>query len=193
MLGVASVLAPMRGTLAGTVMFIFQPAEEGAPDGEEGGAGLMLKEGIFKTLRPDVVFGLHANPDFGVGKIGYTSGPTNATASYFKAILTGKSAHAAMPNLSVDPIVMAAQAVLGIQTIRSRNLSPFDASVITVAQIHGGIRTTLFQPKSGLKERFARSAKRSMATLSAGSGRCWTEWLEQLADRITWTTRDNFP
>ena len=143
MLGVASVLASMRETVAGTVMFIFQPAEEGAPEGEEGGARLMLKEGIFKTLRPDVVFGLHANPDFAVGKIGYTSGPTNATASSFKAILTGKSAHAAMPNLSVDPIVMAAQAVLGIQTIRSRNLSPFDASVITVAQIHGGVRNNI--------------------------------------------------
>jgi amidohydrolase len=143
MLGVASVLAPMRGNLPGTVLFIFQPAEEGAPEGEEGGAALMLKEGAFKEPRPEVIFGLHSLPDYAVGKIAYTSGPTNATTSTFTATLTGKSAHAAWPNLSVDPVVMAAQAILAIQTIRARNLSPLEPSVITVSQIHGGIRNNI--------------------------------------------------
>jgi amidohydrolase len=143
LLGAASVLSRLRGEIAGTVIFIFQPAEEGPPEGEEGGATLMLKEGLFRDLRPDVVFGLHSLPDWPVGTIAYTSGPTNATAGTFKATLTGRSAHAAWPNLSVDPVVMAAEAVLAIQTIRSRNLSPLEPSVITVSQIHGGIRNNI--------------------------------------------------
>ena len=143
MLGVASVLAPMRDSLSGTVMFIFQPAEEGAPEGEQGGARLMLAEGAFSDVRPDAVFGLHSAPDVPVGTIAYASGPTNATGSNFMATLVGKSAHAAAPHLSVDPVVMAAQAVLAIQAIRARNLSPFEPSVITVTQIHGGIRNNI--------------------------------------------------
>ena len=143
LLGAASVLSRLREKIAGTVIFVFQPAEEGAPEGEEGGAALMLKEGLFRDLRPDAVFGLHALPDWPVGTIAYTSGPTNATSGTFRATLTGKSAHAAWPNLSVDPVVMAAEAVLAFQTIRSRNLSPLEPSVITVAQIHGGIRNNI--------------------------------------------------
>ena len=143
LLGAASVLSRLRQDISGTVIFIFQPAEEGPPEGEEGGAALMLKEGLFRDLRPDVVFGFHALPDWPVGTIAYTSGPTNATAGTFRATLTGKSAHAAWPNLSVDPVVMAAEAVLAIQTIRSRNLSPLEPSVITVSQIHGGVRNNI--------------------------------------------------
>jgi amidohydrolase len=143
LLGAASVLSRLRGEIAGTVIFIFQPAEEGPPEGEEGGAALMLREGLFRDLRPDVVFGFHALYDQPVGTIAYTSGPTNATASAFRATLTGKSAHAAWPNLSIDPVVMAAEAVLAIQTIRSRSLSPLEPSVITVSQIHGGIRNNI--------------------------------------------------
>lgn len=143
MMGVASMLAPTRDTLAGNVMFIFQPAEEAPPQGEEGGSMLMLKEGIFKDLRPDVIFGLHSKPEWEVGTIAYTSGPTNATTGGFRALLKGKSSHAASPQLSVDPVVMAAQAVLAFQTIRSRNLPPLEPSVITVAQIHGGIRDNI--------------------------------------------------
>lgn len=143
MLGVASVLSSVRDQVSGTVMFIFQPAEEGAPPGEEGGAQLMLRERLFETLRPSAVFGLHSNPDIPVGKIGYAPGPTTASSDSFSVTLTGKSAHAAFPHASVDPVVMAAQAVLALQTIRSRNLSPLEPSVITVAQIHGGVRNNI--------------------------------------------------
>jgi amidohydrolase len=137
MLGVASVLAPMRDSLTGTVMFIFQPAEEGAADQEPSrGAALMLKEGVFSDPHPNVIFGLHSLPEYSVGQIAYTSGPTNAATSIFTATLTGKSAHPAWPNLSVDPIVMAAQAILALQTIRARNLSPLEPSVIRVTQVH---------------------------------------------------------
>jgi len=143
MLGVASVFAELRDELPGAILFIFQPAEEGPPAGEEGGAQLMLKEGLFRDLRPSAIFGLHADADIPVGKIGYTAGATNASSDYFSIRLKGKSAHAAWPQESVDPVVMAAQAVLALQTIRSRNLSPYEPSVITVAQINGGVRNNI--------------------------------------------------
>ena len=143
MLGVASVFAQSRKDLPGTIVFIFQPAEEGAPAGEEGGAALMLKEGLFRDMRPSAFFGLHADADLPVGTVGYTVGATNASSDTFAIRLKGKSAHAAWPQESVDPVVMAAQAVLALQTIRSRNLSPYEPGVITVAQINGGVRNNI--------------------------------------------------
>ena len=143
MLGVAGVLASMKEKLQGTIIFIFQPAEEGVPAGEEGGARLMLKEGLFEELHPDAIFGLHSNPVLEVGQIGYTLGATNASSSNFTICIMGKSAHAASPELSVDPVVIASQVVLALQTIRSRNLSPYEPAVITIAQIHGGIRDNI--------------------------------------------------
>jgi amidohydrolase len=143
MLGVASAFAEMRDELPGTLVFVFQPAEEGPPAGEEGGAALMLKEGVFRDLHPSAIFGLHADADLPVGTIGYTSGATSASNDTFTITLKGKSAHAAWPQLSVDPVVMAAQAVLALQTVRSRTLSPYEPSVITVAQINGGVRNNI--------------------------------------------------
>lgn len=143
MLGAAGVLASMKEKLKGTIIFIFQPAEEGVPAGEEGGARLMLKEGLFEELHPDVIFGLHSNPILEVGQIGYTLGATNASSSNFTIRITGRSAHAASPELSVDPVVIASQVVLALQTIRSRNLSPYEPAVITIAQIHGGLRDNI--------------------------------------------------
>jgi amidohydrolase len=139
-MGVASVLASLREQVPGTVLFVFQPAEEGAPVGEEGGAALMLKEGVFDTLKPSAVFGLHAFAHMEVGKVGYTPGPAMAASDHFIVTLRGKQAHGAAPELSVDPVVMASQAVLALQTIRSRNLSPFAPSVVTVGIIRGGER-----------------------------------------------------
>ncbi|HVR95783.1 MAG TPA: amidohydrolase [Thermoanaerobaculia bacterium] len=147
MLGVASVLAPLRDELPGSVLFIFQPAEEGPPPGEEGGAALMLAEGLFRDVRPSALFGLHSDAEMPVGQVGYTPGATNASNDNFVITLTGRQAHAAWPHLAVDPIVMASQAVLALQTIRSRNLSPFAPSVITVAQIHGGLRDNIIPPE----------------------------------------------
>jgi amidohydrolase len=143
MLGVAGVLTSMKEKITGTIVFIFQPAEEGTPVGEEGGAELMLKEGLFEELHPDAIFGLHANPALEVGQLGYSLGATNASSSNFSINIMGKSAHAASPELSVDPVVIASQVVLALQTIRSRNLSPLEPGVITVAQIHGGIRDNI--------------------------------------------------
>jgi amidohydrolase len=139
-LGVASVLAGMRERLPGTVLFIFQPAEEGPPPGERGGAALMLEEGAFRDPRPEAVFGLHAKAEMDVGTVGYAPGPFLAGASSWRATVRGRQAHGAMPHLAVDPIVMASEAVLALQTIRARTLSPFTPSVVTVGIIRGGER-----------------------------------------------------
>jgi amidohydrolase len=139
-MGVASVLAPMRERIPGTVVFLFQPAEEGAPPGEEGGAALMLKEGVFRDLKPEAVIGLHTFAQMEVGKVGYTPGPAMAASDRFIVTIRGRQSHGASPHLAVDPVVMASQAVMSLQTIRSRNLSPFEPSVVTVGVIRGGER-----------------------------------------------------
>lgn len=139
-LGVASVLASIKEDLSGSILFIFQPAEEGPPPGEEGGAELMLKEGLFAEAKPAAIFGLHSFSDQEVGKVGYNPGPTMAAVDQFVVKIKGKQAHGAYPHLSVDPIVIASQAVLALQTIRSRNLSALEPSVVTVGIFRGGER-----------------------------------------------------
>jgi amidohydrolase len=139
-LGVASILASLRADLPGTVLFIFQPAEEGPPPGEEGGAELMLKEDVFASPRPSAIFGLHTFAEMTVGKVGYTPGPALAAIDQFWITVGGKQSHGAAPHLSVDPVVMASQLVLALQTIRSRNLPPLAPSVVTVGIIQGGTR-----------------------------------------------------
>ena len=139
-LGVAAVLKALQEDLPGTVVFLFQPAEEGPPPGEDGGARLMLEEGAFDSPRPEVVFGLHASANLNVGKIGYTPGGALAAVDHFLAMIRGRQAHGAAPQLSVDPVVMAAQSVMALQTIRSRNLSPLVPSVITIGIVRGGTR-----------------------------------------------------
>ncbi|HEU0014661.1 MAG TPA: amidohydrolase [Longimicrobium sp.] len=142
-MGVASVLAGMKDQVAGTVVFVFQPAEEGAPPGEQGGAKLMLDEGLFRDLRPDAILGLHTFAHMETGKVGYTPGPAMAAADRFIIRIKGRQSHGASPHLSIDPIVMASQAVMALQTIRSRNLSPFEPSVVTVGLIRGGERNNI--------------------------------------------------
>jgi amidohydrolase len=150
-LGVASLLSNMRDSLAGTVMFIFQPAEEGLPPGERGGAKMMVEEGVFSKVRPDAVIGLHVNgsapEDVGdyerLGVAAYTPGPAMASATRFRAMIQGRQAHGAAPHLSVDPVVVASEIVLALQTIRSRNLPPLTPSVVTVGIIRGGNRSNI--------------------------------------------------
>jgi amidohydrolase len=140
LLGVASVLSAVKADIPGTILFIFQPAEEGPPPGETAGAKLMLEEGLFQQYKPTAVFALHSIPELTVGQIGYNSGPTMAAVDQFRIKIKGKQAHGAAPNLAVDPIVVGAEAVMALQTIRSRNLSPLEPSVITVGIFRGGER-----------------------------------------------------
>jgi amidohydrolase len=139
-LGVASVLASVKEDLPGSILFIFQPAEEGPPPGEEGGAELMLEEGVFADAEPAAVFALHSFPDLEVGQVGFNPGPTMAAVDQFVAKIKGKQAHGAYPHLGVDPIVIASQAVLALQTIRSRTLPALEPSVVTVGIFRGGER-----------------------------------------------------
>jgi len=139
-LGVASVLAALKADLPGTVKFIFQPAEEGAPAGEEGGAALMVKEGALENPRPQAIFGLHAMAQMGVGDLGYSEGPALSAADTWEVRIVGRQSHGARPELSIDPIVTAAQFIEALQTIRSRSFSGLEPGVVTVGTIHGGQR-----------------------------------------------------
>ncbi|HEX9368097.1 MAG TPA: amidohydrolase [Vicinamibacterales bacterium] len=139
-LGVASVLTAMKASVPGTVKFIFQPAEEGAPPGETGGASLMVKEGVLQNPRPQAIFGLHAAADIAVGDIGYSEGPALSAADTWEVKIVGRQSHGARPDLSIDPIVTAAEFVQALQTIRSRTLSGLEPGVVTVGTIHGGTR-----------------------------------------------------
>jgi len=155
-LGLATVLASLRENLPGTVVFIFQPAEEGAPPGEEGGAALMVKEGVLEDPAPEAIFGLHTNWNMPVGVLGYTPGPALAASDHFTATIHGRGAHGAQPEVSVDPVVMAAEAVMVLQTIRSRNMSPIEPGVVTVGLVRGGTRFNII-PDDVLLEGTVRS------------------------------------
>ena len=139
-LGVAEVLSKMKGEINGTIKFIFQPAEEGAPPGEEGGARLMIKEGVMENPRPSAIFGLHTLPSIEAGQIAYHSGPAMASSDRFLITIRGKSSHGAQPHAGVDSIVVAAECVTALQTIRSRRIDPQEPLVISVGQIQGGTR-----------------------------------------------------
>ena len=139
-LGVASVLTAWQREIPGSIKFIFQPAEEGPPPPEDGGARMMIAEGVLQDPKPEVIFGLHALSSLPVGSIGYTEGPALAAVDTFEVRIVGKQAHGAAPELSIDPVVVASQFVLALQTIRSRVLSPLEPSVVTVGTIHGGSR-----------------------------------------------------
>src|SRR5436309_6047712 len=144
LLGVAEVLSRLKADLPGTVEFLFQPAEEGAPAGEEGGARLMLKEGVFHDLKPEAVFGLHVTPIFEVGQIGWRTGGMLAGADGLRIVVHGRQTHAAYPWKGLDPIVIASQIVLGLQTIASRQIDITEApALITIGKIDGGVRENI--------------------------------------------------
>ena len=144
LMGVAEILAGMKNDLQGTVFFIFQPAEEGAPPGEEGGAKLMLKEGLFDDPTPEVVFGLHISSTVEVGKISYKPGGLLAAADRFEIKVKGKQAHGSRPWSGVDPIVTSAHIILGLQSIVSRQMElTKEAAVITVGKIDAGVRNNI--------------------------------------------------
>jgi amidohydrolase len=148
LMGVAEVLAGMKKELKGTVKFIFQPAEEGAPEGEEGGADLMVKAGVLENPKVDVIFGLHIDAQTEVGKILYRPAGFLAGAADFKITVKGKPSHGAEPWSSVDPIVVSSQIVNNLQTIVSRNLNLTEnAAVVTIGSIHGGNRSNIISEK----------------------------------------------
>lgn len=140
LMATAEVLASLRDRLPGTVVFLFQPAEEGAPEGEEGGAGLMIREGALSDPVPEAIFGLHVGPN-PLGVITYRAGGMMAAADGLYIKIVGRQTHGAVPWGGVDPIVVASQVVLGLQTIVSRQTAITEApAVVTVGSIQGGVR-----------------------------------------------------
>ena len=144
LLGTAEVLSKMKNKLRGTVVFIFQPAEEGAPAGEEGGAALMVKEGVMDKPKIDAVFGIHINSQTEIGKIKYKSGSFMAAADWFTIKVKGRQTHGAYPWSGIDPISTASQIIQGLQMIVSRQSELTKAPVvITVGKINGGVRENI--------------------------------------------------
>ena len=144
LMGVAEMLAGLRDRIAGTVVFLFQPAEEMPPVGEEGGAELMVKEGALAEPKVEAVFGLHVTAIQHTGVIGYRSGPLMASADPFRVFIRGTQTHGAQPWRGVDPIVIGSQVVMGLQTIVSRSMNlTKEPSVVTVGVFQGGVRNNI--------------------------------------------------
>jgi amidohydrolase len=144
LMGVATVLAGLRKHLRGSVKFIFQPAEEMPPKGEDGGAKMMIQEGALQDPTPQAIFGLHVTSRQNVGHLGYRPGPTMASSDRFSITVHGRQTHGAAPWLGVDPIVTSAQVVLGLQTVVSRSIDiAREPAVVTVGMIKGGVRENI--------------------------------------------------
>jgi amidohydrolase len=144
LMGVAELLAGMKTQLQGRIKFIFQPAEEGPPPGEEGGAAMMIKQGVLENPKPDVIFGLHVFAGVEAGTIAYRPGPALASSDRIRIVVNGRQTHAALPWRGVDPIVISSQIVLGLQTIVSRQVDvTLEPAVVSIGAIKGGVRDNI--------------------------------------------------
>ncbi len=181
LMGVAEILASIKEHIRGSVKFIFQPAEEGAPRGEEGGAAMMVRLGVLENPRPDAIFGLHVIAGIEVGKIGYRAGPALASGDTINIEIYGKQTHAAFPWRGVDPVVLASQVVIGMQTIASRQMDvTLEPVVISFSCIHGGVRSNIIPDMvslTGTMRTFNQTMRddvkariKSTAEMIAGSG-----------------------
>ena len=152
LMGTAEVLASMKKDVAGTVKFFFQPAEEGAPGDEEGGAALMIKEGVMENPKVDAVFGLHIASSLEIGQIKYVSGSMMASSDWFTIKIKGKQTHGSTPWTGIDPIVVGTQIINNLQTIVSRQEDLTIAPVvITVGKFHSGVRSNIIPEEAELE------------------------------------------
>jgi amidohydrolase len=182
LMGVAQTLTAMRASLPGNVLFIFQPAEEGAPEGEEGGASLMLKEGLFDKYPPKAVFGLHMWSMLNAGEIGIRAGPFMAASDSWRIEVLGRQAHGSRPWQGIDPIVTAAQIVNGLQTIVSRQVDlTLNPAVVTVGAINSGVRHNIIPDRAemigtlrtfdpGQREQVVAGMERLVKNVAAANG-----------------------
>ena len=143
LLGAAELLAGMRAELPGTVLFLFQPAEEGGGAAETGGAEAMLADGAFDDPKPEAVFGLHVGPGDVAGEMSVVAGPAMAASDRFRILVKGRQTHGAMPWMGVDPIAAAARIVLAIEALPARELDITSPAIVTVGAIHGGVRNNI--------------------------------------------------
>jgi amidohydrolase len=181
LMGVAEVLSKLKGRLPGTVKFIFQPAEEGGPPGEEGGAYLMIKQGVLENPKPEAIFGLHVAPA-PMGTFHVRPGGIMASGDKFRIVVKGKGTHGAMPWMGVDPIVISSQIILGLQTIISRQTDlTVTPAVVTIGMIKGGNRSNIipgevemegtvraFDPN--IRRQIHEKIKKTATTIAEGGG-----------------------
>ena len=152
LMGVAEILAGLRAEIPGTVRFVFQPAEETPPIGEDGGAKMMVEQGCLKNPDVGAIFGLHITSIYPAGQVGYRPGPMMASADDFRVFVRGTQTHAAMPWRGVDPIVVTSQIVLGLQTIVSRRMNiTKEPSVVTVGVFQAGVRHNIIPDEAKLE------------------------------------------
>ena len=182
LMGAAEVLAGMKDELRGTVKFIFQPAEEGTPQGEEGGAKMMVAEGALKSPDVDAIFGLHITQGWAVGEIGFRSMGMMASSEKFEIKVTGSQTHAAQPWRGVDPIVVGSQIVLGLQTIASRQInSTLAPAIISIGMFHGGVRNNIIPDTvmmtgtirtfdEGMKQQIHERIERTATSIAESAG-----------------------
>lgn len=150
-LGVAEVLQQFKARLPGTLVFVFQPAEEGPPEGERGGAQLMIEEGLLSEWKPVAMYGLHMDSTLDVGSLGYAIGPIFASSDTFTIEVQGKKTHGAYPHTGLDPIPVAAQIVTALQALVARELDARNPKVLTIGQIHGGNRHNIIADKVSMQ------------------------------------------
>ncbi len=182
LMGIAEAFAGLKTELPGTVVFFFQPAEEGAPVGEEGGASLMIKEGVLEKYRPEAVFGLHVFANMPSGMVGYRGGPLMAGSDSYRIVVKGRQTHGARPWSGVDPIVVSAQIVNALQTVVSRQVDiTTNPAIVTVGAIKGGIRHNIipddvemvgtirtFDPQQ--RESIVKNIERMVVNIAEASG-----------------------
>jgi amidohydrolase len=182
LMGAAEVLAGLKEDIPGTIKFIFQPAEEGAPLGEDGGADMMIEEGVLENPKVDAIFGLHITQGWAVGEVGFRPMGMMASAERFDVKVTGRQTHAAQPWKGVDPIVIGSQIVMGLQTIISRQVdSTLAPAIITVGTFHSGVRNNIipdememsgtirtFDP--GMREEIHKRMKRTVESIAKSGG-----------------------
>jgi amidohydrolase len=177
LMSVAEVLAGLKNELRGTVVFVFQPAEEGPPEGEEGGAALMIKEGVLDNPRVEVMFGLHIHSALEAGKIKYRSGAMMASSDWFTLRVKGKGSHGSQPWNGIDPVVAAAQIIEGLQTIVSRQMDlTRQPVVISVCTMKAGLRPNIIPEEVVLTG--------TIRTLDTGMRRDIQERIVRTASRI---------
>ena len=182
LMGAASVLTKMKNQLKGTVVFLFQPAEEGAPPGEKGGAGFMVEEGVLDNPKAEVVFGLHINAQTEVGMIRFKPGGTMAAADKFTIKVKGKQTHGSTPWTGIDPITVAAQIIQGLQMIVARQSDlTKEPAVISVGKITGGVRHNIIPEEvemigtirtldSGMQDLIHEKIKQTATNIAEASG-----------------------
>ena len=175
-LGTAIVLTALKDKIKGNIKFIFQPAEEGAPPGEEGGASLMIKEGVLEEPSVGAIFGLHVWPE-NLGEVLFSPGPIMASSDWFQIVIKGKSSHGARPHEGVDSITLASNIVVSLQSVISRSIDPTDPAVLTIGKIKGGTRSNIIAEKVLLEG--------TVRTLSEGNREKIPQLIENIVKGIT--------